>query len=135
MRKIDKIILHCSDSDIKAHDDIKVIREWHKARNFSDVGYHYFIRKDGTIQKGRNWEKIGAHCKGQNKASIGICLSGRHKFTTRQFEALEHTLERLTDAFSELPVHGHYEFSEKTCPNFDVSTFMGEYYDKIYGNY
>lgn len=75
MRKINKVILHCSDSDYANHDDIKVIKEWHLARKFNDVGYHYFIRKDGLIQKGRDITIIGAHCKGQNKSSIGICLS------------------------------------------------------------
>ena len=130
MRKIEEIILHCSDSDIKAHDDIKVIREWHLKRGFNDVGYHYYIRKDGTIQKGRLWSKMGAHCKGQNKHSLGICLGGRHKFTQKQFDALTHLLVRLEFDFGALPVKGHYDYSDKTCPNFDVDEFMGEFYNK-----
>jgi len=124
MRKIEKIILHCSDSDIKAHDDISVIKEWHLARNFKDVGYHYFIRKDGMIQKGRSWNTVGAHARGQNKHSIGICLSGRHKFTPIQFKALEHLIERVRCEAPEATIHGHCEFSSKTCPNFDVYDFV-----------
>jgi len=125
MRKIDEIIIHCSDSDIKAHDDIRVIRDWHvNERGWSDVGYHYFIRKDGTIQKGRSWDTVGAHCKGHNRRSLGVCLSGRHKFTPRQFKALEHVLERIWAKFPAIPVYGHYEFSNKSCPNFDVEDFL-----------
>ena len=125
IRKINEIIIHCSDSDVKAHDDIKVIRDWHvNERGWSDVGYHYFIRKDGTIQKGRLLDTVGAHCKGHNKHSVGVCLSGRHKFTQRQFDALEMLIDRLYVQFGAIPVYGHYEFSKKTCPNFDVEQFM-----------
>ena len=75
MRNINLIVLHHSQSDITAHDDIGVIREWHKERGFKDVGYHYFIRKDGMIQKGRQLDVVGAHCKGKNKSSIGIVIT------------------------------------------------------------
>ena len=127
MRKIDKIILHCSDSDIKAHDDVRVIREWHKKRNFKDIGYHYYIRKDGMIQKGRTWGTVGAHCRGQNKASLGICLGGRYKFTQKQFESLRELLNRIERELGELDIYGHYAFSEKTCPNFDVEQFVNDF--------
>ena len=130
MRKIKKIILHCSDSDIAAHDDIKVIKKWHKARKFKDVGYHYFIRKDGLIQKGRDIMQVGAHCKGQNSASIGICLSGRYKFTDYQFIALERLISGLNIRLPKNPtVHPHNEFSDKSCPNFSVQDFILNYLD------
>lgn len=129
MRKINKVILHCSDSDYANHDDIKVIKEWHLARKFNDVGYHYFIRKDGLVQKGRDISIIGAHCKGQNKSSVGICLSGKHKFTDKQFEALEKLIRgldiRLRNKFT---IHPHNEFSKKTCPNFSVDEFAKKYF-------
>ena len=121
MRHIDKIILHCSATKEGIEFDVEDIKLWHLKRGFNDVGYHYYIRKDGTIQKGRAWETQGAHCRGHNKHSLGICLGGRHKFTPRQFEALESLLERLWDEFTYLPVKGHYEYSSKTCPNFDIN--------------
>lgn len=128
MRKIDKLILHCSDSDIGAHDNIETITKWHKARKFRTVGYHYFIRKDGNIKKGRDIEQIGAHCKGENKGSIGICLSGRHKFTEYQFMSLQKLIKaldiRLKDSFT---IHPHNEFSDKSCPNFSVEDFKLNY--------
>src|SRR5678809_728655 len=75
MRKINKIIVHCSDSDVKGHDDISIIRGWHvNERNFNDVGYHYFIKWNGTIQTGRALDIVGAHCYGHNKDSIGCLL-------------------------------------------------------------
>jgi len=123
VRKIDEIILHCSDSDILAHDDISVIRTWHLARGFNDVGYHYFIKKDGTVQKGRVWSKVGAHCKGRNTHSIGICLHGKDDFTEAQFDSLRELLERISLELGGLQINGHYKYSDKTCPNFDVEAF------------
>ena len=139
MRQINEIILHCSASDMKAQDDIKHIRELHTSpkdkefkwgkynthgNGWKREGYHYYIRKDGTIQKGLGWDAIGSHCRGHNTNSIGICLGGDTKFTYRQFKALEHLLERLTEEFGNLPVSGHYKYSSKSCPNFDVDEFI-----------
>lgn len=135
MRNINKVILHCSDSDYAHHDDIKVIKKWHTdpkskgGRGWKDVGYHYFIRKDGLIQKGRDIDVMGAHCKGENKTSIGICLSGKHKFTDKQFEALEKLIRgldiRLRNKFT---IHPHNEFSSKSCPNFSLEEFKLKYF-------
>lgn len=126
MRKINKIIIHCSDSDVKQHDDISVIYGWHvNERGFNDVGYHFFIKWDGTIQKGRDLSAIGAHCKGQNSDSIGICLHGRHKFTTKQFYELKALLYELMSQFKlttkDIYPHNHFD-KGKTCPNFDINT-------------
>jgi len=124
MRDINEIILHCSDSDVAAHDDIEVIRGWHvNERGWSDVGYHYFIQSNGNIQKGRQWGRIGAHCAGRNKHTLGICLHGRDEFTQAQFDSLEELIERIELELGTLMVNGHYKYSEKTCPNFDVEQF------------
>ena len=126
MRTINKLILHCSDSNISSHDNIETIRGWHvNERGFSDVGYHFFIRTDGTIEKGRDIDKIGAHCSGQNKNSIGICLHGKEKrdFTGAQFISLTDLLKALVLLFPESTTHGHNEFSEKSCPVFDTTLF------------
>ena len=124
MRKIAKIIVHCSDSDYKHHDDISVIKGWHvKERGWRDVGYHFFIKKDGTVQKGRELSEAGAHVAGHNSDSIGICMSGRHNFTTKQFNSLKTLLFDLIRQFdlTTNDVYGHRDFdNKKTCPNFDV---------------
>ena len=135
MREIKKIIVHCSDSDIPTHDDISVIAQWHAERGWvgadkingtaDDVGYHYYIKKDGTVQKGRDLWVIGAHVSGHNSDSIGICLGGRYNFTTKQFHALKALLYDLTRQFNLTTndVYGHRDFDKhKTCPNFDIKT-------------
>ena len=81
MRTINKIILHCSDSDNVGHDNIDEIRRWHLLKNWLDIGYHFFITKSGELQYGRPLWMEGAHCKEYNKNSIGICLSGKEDFT------------------------------------------------------
>jgi N-acetyl-anhydromuramyl-L-alanine amidase AmpD len=121
MRKITKIILHCSDSDHAHHDNIKTIREWHIERGFSEVGYHYFIRKSGDLEIGRELEIVGAHARGHNHHSVGICLSGRHKFAEIQFQMLAAIVMRLMDKFNLRPsdIYLHNELDNgKTCPNF-----------------
>lgn len=131
MRNINLIILHCSDSDIPSHDKISVIREWHLARGWKNVGYHYFIRKCGTIDTGRPEDEIGAHCKGFNKNSIGICLSGRSEFTEQQFLSAASLVLKLMDKYNLglIDIVGHNEFSKKTCPNFKIE----EVTKRIYG--
>ena len=76
MRAIHKIIIHCTAT--REGDDISVdtIRRWHLARGWSDVGYHYVIDIKGNINAGRPIELMGAHCKGQNKYSIGVAYVG-----------------------------------------------------------
>ena len=139
-RKIDKIILHCSDSDIDSHSDISVIDSWHKTRGFRcrlesgeviHVGYHYFIGKDGNTQTGRPLNKMGAHCKGQNKNSIGICLHGATKFGDLQFKSLRNLIIEILVKYPNCTIHGHNEFSSKTCPVFDVDDFLEDYLASI----
>lgn len=118
MRKIDKHIIHCSDSTF---GDAATIREWHLARGFSDIGYHYVILRDGTVEQGRQLHQIGAHCKGQNRYSVGTCLIGKDEFTSAQFRALRRVHAQLKQQFVDVAAHGHREFNpHKTCPNFEV---------------
>ena len=76
MRPLNRIIIHCSDTtasqDIKASD----IRQWHIERGWSDIGYHFVIRRDGLIDLGRDISTKGAHAKGHNHDSIVVCLVG-----------------------------------------------------------
>ncbi len=129
-RCINSIILHCSDSDF-GHVDL--IDQWHRERGWSGVGYHYVITNgvlkskekyspfnDGLVQTGRDINKTGAHCKGHNTGSIGICLIGCHTFSAKQlYIALPELLRMLMfdHEISIDQVHGHFEFSRsKTCP-------------------
>jgi N-acetylmuramoyl-L-alanine amidase len=126
MRTVDKIILHCSASDIPMQN-AAMIDSWHKARGFSKIGYHYFITFAGTVEIGRKLEEIGAHCEGYNKDSIGICLAGLSKFNEAQFVALERLLKKLKGLYPMATIHGHREFNPgKTCPVFNYDRFKKE---------
>ena len=122
--KINKIIVHCSDSDIAAHDNIETIYQWHVIENgWSDVGYHYFIQSSGNLQKGRDNTRPGAHVRGHNQDSIGICLHGKNNFTEAQFVSLRNLIQGMLRDFNLtiFDVYGHRDFdNSKTCPNFDV---------------
>lgn len=130
MRKIKKIIVHCSDSDIPKHDNVGIIRGWHLARGFNDVGYHRFYQKSGIMQLGRPIDKTGAHCKGLNEESLGYCLGGRVEFTHNQYRALAAQIEKDKQQYklTNKDVLGHYETPSgkdqgKTCPNIDMVKF------------
>ena len=133
MRKIDFIIIHCSatkaDQDIGLND----IDRWHRAKGWLSCGYHYVIRRDGTVEEGRKEKEAGAHCAGKNAHSIGICLVGglaednktpEANYTQAQMDALFDLTEHLKFRYPQAEVKGHNDFtSKKTCPNFDVSAW------------
>lgn len=133
MRKINKIILHCSATKENQYFDVDDIRQWHLQRGFNDVGYHYIILLDGTVQKGRDESVIGAHCKGQNSNSIGICYIGgvdennkaKDTRTDAQKESLVKLVKELMDKYKldSNDIYGHYQFANKACPSFDVNDF------------
>lgn len=120
MRKIDELIIHCSDSPDHLDIGVEEIRKWHTdpPRNWDDIGYHFVIRRDGTLEKGRDIDVIGAHCRGHNSRSLGVCLVGRDDFNPAQFVTLD-VMVKFAGLFR-IKVNGHYKYSDKTCPNFNV---------------
>jgi len=151
-RNITKIIIHCSDS---LWGNFKHINDWHKER-WSGInhygkqiycGYHYIVLNgepefgepykkvmDGKIEKGRPDIYIGAHCKGQNTHSLGICLIGKDKFTKEQRRSLSKLLDSLMAKYPRIEhIHPHNKYSYKTCPNLNVNEFLKKwvaaYYD------
>lgn len=123
MRQIDFVVFHCSDSDLEEHDDIQVIDEWHKKRGWRGVGYHYFIKNEGLIQVGRKEEEIGAHVKGHNGNSLGICLSGKNNFSEEQYESAAKLFldicKRHNLGLIDMLKHNQLD-PNKTCPNFEL---------------
>lgn len=129
MRKISKIILHCSDSQDSLNIGFKEINSWHKQQGWlSDsgvsCGYHYVIRRDGKIERGRPDHEIGAHVKGHNSESIGVCWVGRKYASDAQLLAIRQLLRGLIDKYELKPydIWGHTELDgKKTCPNLEMS--------------
>jgi N-acetyl-anhydromuramyl-L-alanine amidase AmpD len=128
MREINKIIVHCAATPNFKDFSKKHIDEWHKARGFnksrrfsSYCGYHFVIKTDGIIEKGRMLFEQGAHCKGYNTDSIGICMIGTDKYTKEHWESYKLLLRELKELFPNATIHGHREFSNKYCPGFDVN--------------
>lgn len=131
MRKIDEIIVHCTATPEGRDVTVGQVTQWHRARGFRTIGYHYLIGLDGRVHKGRPEPEVGAHCLGHNARSIGVCYVGgidadtlRPKDTRNaaQRAALEHLVGELMARYPGATLHGHREFAAKACPCFDVST-------------
>lgn len=121
------ITIHCADTPEGKYFDINDIRKWHvEERGWSDVGYHYVILLDGTIQIGRGLNTTGAHVKGYNRDNIGICyIGGKNGIDTRtiaQKASLVHLISTLKRIYKDTQVFGHRDFLgvTKTCPQFDA---------------
>lgn len=130
MRQIRRAILHCTATEEGKHYDVDDIRRWHTSepRNWSDIGYHWLILLDGTIQEGRPFWKQGAHVAGHNEDSLGIAYVGGLRngepadtMTVLQDIAFLRLITSLRTVFGPILLHGHNEFSSKACPSFIVA--------------
>ena len=134
MRTINKIIVHCSATQEGKDLDAAEINKWHLKRGWDGIGYHYVVLLDGVIEYGRSIYKQGAHVKGENEGSIGICYIGgveskqgsngewiaKDTRTPEQKESLLLLLKTLKKMHPEATIHGHNEFAAKSCPCFDA---------------
>ena len=142
MRDLNRIILHCSATKEGRDYAVETIRKWHtdpkpKGRGWSDIGYHYVIHLDGSVSQGRPLDRSGAHTKGHNADTVGICYiggidkEGKPNDTmppeqNKAFRMLVLSLRALFDA--DLTLHGHNEFSAKACPSFIVKEKFADMY-------
>lgn len=126
-RKIKEIICHCTATKEGVDMSVEAIRRYHiQDRGWSDIGYHYVIYRDGSIHTGRDVDVSGAHCKGHNTISIGVCYVGgldsnkkpKDTRTDQQKAALIKLLKELKAMYPGVTIHGHYEFANKACPCF-----------------
>ena len=130
-RKVNLLILHCTATPEGRPVTVQQVRQWHIQRGFVDIGYHFLVGLDGTIHRGRPIEKAGAHCKGHNAHSIGICYVGgldrqgkpKDTRTPAQKAALLSLLKELKKQYPKATIHGHREFANKACPCFDCSEY------------
>ena len=134
MRTIKRIVVHCTDSDDSLDIGFREINEWHKERGWMSpsgvsCGYHYVIRRNGVLERGRPDEETGAHVRGWNHDSIGIVWVGRKKMDPRQEKTLLPVVRGLMNQYMVdiTNVFGHYELDPgKTCPNLDMNRVRAE---------
>lgn len=143
MRTINKIIIHCSATPEGKDYTVEDIDRDHRKRGFAKIGYHYVIYRDGTIHQGRKESEVGAHARGYNANSIGVCYIGglaRDGKTTKdtrtqaQRDALVRLLRELVTRYPDAEILGHRDLSPdkngdgivspneyiKGCPSFDA---------------
>ena len=124
------IVIHCSDSPQGRVDGAGEIHQWHVEKGWAGIGYHAVIDEEGLVMRGRPvfpetktfW--AGAHVRGHNHESIGICLIGIDDFTLEQMSALRSLVFDYKRSWPDAEVVGHCDLDDrKTCPNFDVKNW------------
>lgn len=143
------IFVHCSATKPSMYVDAAVIRSWHKAKGYQDIGYNLVILRNGFAEVGRSLEDVGAHVAGYNLESLGICLIGglnertgkpENNFTAEQFSTLKIWLRALKTIYPAAQILGHRDASPdrnndgiidqrdwlKACPCFDVRQWLKE---------
>ena len=130
------LVLHCSASRCNQNYSVELLRRDHKARGFYDIGYHFYIRKDGKKTQHRMLLEVGAHCIPYNRCSIGICYEGgldedgkpANTLTKEQEERITDLLINLHKLFPKAKIVGHRDLpgaSPKECPCFDAHAIFG----------
>ena len=118
--KINYLIVHCSDT--KKNLTVQDIHIMHLNFGWDGLGYHKIIDQHGEIHNGRPEYWIGAHVKGLNENSLGVCLIGKENFSKAQLKSLKLILNEWKNKYPQAKVLGHRDSikTKKTCPNFDV---------------
>jgi N-acetyl-anhydromuramyl-L-alanine amidase AmpD len=125
--RTDNIIIHHANAK---QCTVQEVHRWHQANNWSGIGYHFFIAKTGHIYRGRPIHTVGAHAKGANSYSVGICLEGDYEEETVvpdiQYKALLDLVLYLKGFYPNVEVSGHNKFSDTSCPgqHFPMAKFL-----------
>lgn len=133
LKDVQFITLHCSATRPTQIAGVKEIRQWHRKKGWADIGYHFVVRRDGRVEKGRPITETGAHVQGWNKNNVGICLEGgindkfqpENNFTREQWRALKPLVASLRVKAPKAKIVGHRDFPkvDKACPCFDAKTW------------
>lgn len=127
------IILHCSATRCNCDYTVEQLLRDHRTRGFRTIGYHFYVRRDGTVSQHRGLLEVGAHCRPFNRCSIGVCYEGgldaeghpANTLTPEQFEHLEQLLTKLLKLFPEAQLRGHRDMPgsvPKACPCLDCQS-------------
>ena len=128
-REVRLLVIHCSATRYDRDFPVEALRSAHKDRGFADIGYHFYLTRNGEIHRGRPLEKIGAHCLNHNRHSIGICYEGgldaasfpADTRTLEQKASLLALLRELKRIFPRALIVGHHDLNPaKACPCFDA---------------
>lgn len=123
------IFVHCSATRASQDIGAREIRQWHKEQGWLDIGYHFVIRRDGTVEAGRPQDAVGSHAKDFNSTSVGVCLAGglavngkdfEANFTADQMKALRSLLVTLLAEYPGSVLRAHHDVAPKACPSFDL---------------
>ena len=128
------IVIHCAYTLPEMDIGVRDIDRWHRDRGWKSCGYHYVIRRDGRVENGRHENTMGAHVKGFNESSIGVCLVGGKgrkgpdcNYTSQQWDELHRQITTLTRKHPDADVVGHRDLnSSKECPVFSVRDWWNE---------
>lgn len=113
------IIHHAAISKVSA----ETIHKWHLDKGYDGIGYHYYIKKDGTIYRGRDEKLKGAHTINENATSIGICLEGNYEkenLSKKQIDSLVKLSSKLIIKYNIENVLGHRDCNKTLCPGGNV---------------
>ena len=130
MRTITEIIVHSTATPKGMNATAKDIDKWHRQKGYDCIGYHFVILRNGQIERGRNIEIMGAHCKGYNSNTIGVAYVGglnenKQSADTRtgaQKIALNVLLADLVKQYTTIrKISGHRDYCNTACPSFDAS--------------
>lgn len=136
-KNTNRIVIHHSDSDA---GDAVMVHGWHLNKGWAGIGYHFVIKKDGTIERGRPIQYVGAHTEGSNSDSIGICLIGNFMTygpSDAQIKSLIALIKYIQVKYgNNLKVYGHRELMATACPGtmFDLDSFRKKLNDSNGGN-
>lgn len=142
------IVIHCSATPPTMDIGRDEIDEWHRARSWSGIGYHFVVRRNGDIEIARRLNEVGAHAAGFNGASVGVCMVGgtnrdgepEENFTDQQWSALVNLVVALHLRYPQAEVLGHRDLPNvtKACPSFDAPAWWAEikevYLDELLRN-
>jgi len=129
LNSITTIFVHCSATPPNRDVTVKDIDTWHKNKGWDQIGYHYYIDIHGVAHQGRSIDRVGAHAKGNNYNSIGICYAGgvdenntpQDTLTAAQQRTMANIILALGCVLQRsLLLRGHKEVSTKSCPSFNV---------------
>lgn len=127
-RPIQEVIIHCSATKQGLDYSAADIDLWHRQQGWKSIGYHFVVRLNGDIERGRSLNQVGAHCYGHNACSVGLCYIGglnaagvaTDTRTKEQKQSLECLIACIKRSFPWVTVHGHNEFVAKDCPSYRV---------------